>query len=105
MDLSDLLRKLAGPSSERQGRRKVAGSHPRGEQLARLTRSHGLDITRLSKSIGESPKMGADVDLEGYSSGGFSTTEGSREGNRPVLAATLGKGGRRSRGRGARRQS
>jgi hypothetical protein len=79
VDLSDLLHKLAGPSSEHQGGRQVASSHPQGEELARLTRSHGLNITRLSKSIGESLKMGADVNLEGYSSGGFSATEGSRE--------------------------
>jgi curved DNA-binding protein CbpA len=84
VDLSDLLRKLAGLSSERQGGRKVAGSHPRGEELARLTRSLGLNTTRLSKSIGESLKMGADVNLGGdssggFSAGGFSATEGSRE--------------------------
>jgi hypothetical protein len=98
MDLSDLLRKLAGLSSERQSGRKVAGSHPRGEELARLTRSLGLNTARLSKSIGESLKMGADVNLGGDSSGGFSATAGSRE-KPSVLATTLGKRGRRSRGR------
>jgi curved DNA-binding protein CbpA len=60
VDLRNLLRKLAGLSNEPSGGRKEAGSQARGEELARLARSLGLNITRLSKSVGESLKVGAD---------------------------------------------
>ena len=63
-DLSNLLRRLAGLSSARRGRggREAASPRARGEQLAHLARSIGLNITLLSKGLGESLKTGSAVD-------------------------------------------
>ncbi len=54
VDLSDLASKLAG-------RRKEDSTRPRGEEAARLVRLLGVDLSRISKLLGESVKANAKV--------------------------------------------
>ena len=93
-DLSVLLSKLAGFSSERAAGRKEGSFQLQGEEVARLAKVLGVDIsrisglvgkdiTRLSKLLGENIKMNAKASIGHARSGGFSATdEGVSSGNR-----------------------
>ena len=83
VDLSDLLRKLAG----RSGGHEEGSFQLQGEEVARLAKLLGVDIsrvsgllgkdiTRLSKLVGEHIKMNAETSFgDARSSGGFSATD------------------------------
>ena len=91
-DLSVLLSKLAGLSSERAAGRKEGSFQLQGEEVARLAKVLGLDITRLSKLLGENIKMNAEASIGHARSGGFSATdEGVSSGNRAGAGNKLRK--------------
>ena len=85
-DVSDLLSKLAGLSSERSAGRKEGSFQLQGEEVARLAKVLGVDIsriselvgkdiTRLSKLLGENIKINAEASIGHARSGGFSATD------------------------------
>jgi len=91
-DLSVILSKLAGLSSERAAGRKEGSFQLQGEEVARLAKVLGLDITRLSKLLGENIKMNAEASIGHARSGGFSATdEGVSSGNRAGAGNKLRK--------------
>ena len=93
VDLSELLSKLTGLSSDRSGGLKEGNFQLRGEEVARLARLLGVDmsrisellgkdISRLSKLVGENIKTNARVDLGDARSGGLSATDEEMEGGK-----------------------
>ncbi len=93
VDLSDLLSKLTDLSSDRSGGSKGGSFQLRGEEVARLAKLLGVDISRisellgkdisrLSKLVGENTKVNARVNLGDARSGGSSTTEEKRSGEK-----------------------
>ena len=65
VDLSDLLSKL----SDRSGGHKEGSFRLRGEEIARLTRLFGMDISGLSRLLGEHTKTKAATGLGNAGSG------------------------------------
>ena len=65
MDLSDLLSKL----SDRSGGHKEGSFRLRGEEIARLTRLFGMDISGLSRLLGEHIETNAATGLGNAGSG------------------------------------
>src|SRR5918997_282627 len=85
VDLSDLSSKLAGLARDHAGRRKEGGTRPRGGEAARLVKLLGVDLSHISKLLGESVKANAKVSF------GDDGTEGSPA--RSEDASTRGSSG------------
>jgi molecular chaperone DnaJ len=83
VDLSDLLSKLADLSSERAGGRKEGGFQLQGEDIARVAKHLGVNISHLSKLLGENIKVNAKVSFGDAQTGGFSATDEDVSGEKP----------------------
>ena len=70
VDLSDFLSKLA---RDHPGRREEGSSRPRGEEVARLVKLLGVDLSRISKLLGENIKANAKVSFGDARTGGSSS--------------------------------
>ena len=75
VDLSNLLGKLAGLSSDRAGGHEAGSRKLQGEDVARIAKYLGVDISRLSKLLGENIKVNAKVSFGDAQSGEFSATD------------------------------
>jgi curved DNA-binding protein CbpA len=75
VDLSNLLGKLAGLSSDRAGGHKAGSRKLQGEDVARIAKYLGVDISHLSKLLGENIKVNATVSFGDAQSGEFSATD------------------------------
>jgi curved DNA-binding protein CbpA len=75
VDLSNLLGKLADLSSDRAGGRDAGSRTLQGEDVARIAKHLGVDISRLSKLLGENIKVNATVSFGSAQSGEFSATD------------------------------
>ena len=75
VDLSNLLGKLADLSSDRAGGREAGSRTLQGEDVARIAKHLGVDISRLSKLLGENIKVNATVSFGSAQSGEFSATD------------------------------
>jgi molecular chaperone DnaJ len=94
VDLADLSSKLAG-------RRKEGSTRPRGEEAARLVRLLGVDLSRISKLLGESVKANAKLSFGDAGTKGSSTRSedasarrSSGAGNQPREKGVKGPGAR-----------
>ena len=103
VDLSDLLGKLAGLSSERFGERAEGSRKLQGEDIARIAKRLGVDISRLSKVLGENIRVNAKVSFEDASSGRFSATDEKVSGRKPSGVRNQAQG-KRVKGPSARRR-
>ncbi len=74
-DLSDLLSRLADLSSDRAGERKEGSFQLQGEDIVRVAEHLGVNISRLSKVLGENITVNAKVSFGDTQTGGFSATE------------------------------
>ena len=74
VDLSDLLGKL-NDLSGRGGGRKEGSLRLRGEVIANVAKLLGVDITHLSKHLGENIKTNAKVSFGNAQTGEFSATD------------------------------
>ena len=74
VDLSDLLGILSD-LSERAGGRKEGSFRLRGEDVANVAKLLGVDITHLSKHLGENIKTNAKVSFGNAQTGEFSATD------------------------------
>jgi curved DNA-binding protein CbpA len=75
VDLSNLLGKLAGLSSDRAGGHEAGSRKLQGEDVARIAKYLGVDISHLSKLLGENIKVNATVSFGDAQSGEFSATD------------------------------
>jgi curved DNA-binding protein CbpA len=75
VDLSSLLGKLAGLSSDRAGGHEAGSRKLQGEDVARIAKYLGVDISHLSKLLGENIKVNATVSFGDAQSGEFSATD------------------------------
>jgi DnaJ-class molecular chaperone len=103
VDLSDLLGKLAGLSSERIGERDEGSRKLQGEDIARIAKRLGVDISRLSKVLGENIRVNAKVSFEDAPSGRFSATDEKASGRNPSGVRNQSQG-KRVKGPSARRR-
>ncbi len=101
VDLSDLLSKLADLTGDQRGRRMEGSTRPRGEEVARLVKLLGLDLSRISKLLGESVKANAKVSFgDGGTEGSSARSEDasarrpSGAGNQPREKGVKGPGAR-----------
>jgi len=74
VDLSDLLGKLSDLSG-RAGGRKEGSLRLRGEAIANAAKLLGVDITHLSKHLGENIKTNAKASFGNAQTGEFSATD------------------------------
>ena len=80
VDLSNLLSKL----SDHSGGSREGSFQLRGEEIARLTKLFGMDISRFSKVLGEHIKTNAATGLGNAGTGEASATgEATSSGNQP----------------------
>ncbi len=63
-DLSDLVRKLVDLSNNRAGRQSEGGFRLQGEDVARVAERLGVNMSRLSKVLGENIKVNAKVSFD-----------------------------------------
>jgi curved DNA-binding protein CbpA len=75
VDLSNLLGKLAGLSSDRAGGHEAGSRKLQGEDVARIAKYLGVDIPHLSKLLSENIKVNATVSFGDAQSGEFSSTD------------------------------
>lgn len=75
VDLSDLLSKLANLSSNRTDGREEGSFQLQGEDIARVAKHLGMDITRLSKLLGENIRVNAKVSFGDSQPGTFSAPD------------------------------
>jgi hypothetical protein len=75
VDLFNLRGKLADLPSDRAGRRDAGSRTLQGEDVARIAKHLGVDISRLSKLLGENIKVNATVSFGSAQSGEFSATD------------------------------
>lgn len=83
IDLSGLLGKLANLSSVRADGRKEDSLQLHGEDIARIAKHLGVDMTSLSKLLGEHIKVNAKVSFGESQSSRFSTSDERVSGSRP----------------------
>ena len=76
VDLSDLLGKLNDLSGRAGGRKKEGSFRLRDEDISTVAKLLGVDITRLSKHLGENIKTNAKVSFGNAQTGEFSATDG-----------------------------
>jgi curved DNA-binding protein CbpA len=80
VDLSDLLIKLGYLSGDRTGKRQKEGSWElRVEDIARVAKLLGVNLSRISKLLDENAKVRMDVNFGDDRPGGASTTQTSSE--------------------------
>jgi len=89
VDLSDLSSKLADLTSDHAGRRNESSTRPRGEEAARLVKLLGVDLSRISKLLGESVKANAKVSF-----GDAGTEESSARSEEASARRSSGAGNR-----------
>jgi DnaJ-class molecular chaperone len=63
-DLSDLVRKLVDLSNNRAGGQREGGFRLQGEDVARVAERLGVNMSRLSKLLGENIKVNAKVSFD-----------------------------------------
>jgi DnaJ-class molecular chaperone len=63
-DLSDLVRKLVDLSNDRTGGQREGGFRLQGEDVARVAERLGVNMSRLSKLLGENIKVNAKVSFD-----------------------------------------
>ncbi len=96
VDLADLSSKLAGLARDHAGRRKESSARPRGEEAARLVGLLGVDLSRISKLLGDSVKANAKVSF------GDAGTEASPARSEDASARGSSGAGNRPREKGAK---
>jgi curved DNA-binding protein CbpA len=82
VDLSDLLSKLADLARDRPDGRKEGGTQSRGEDVARRVRLLGVDVSRISKLLGENIKASAQVNFGNAGTGEPSSPGGDASARR-----------------------
>ena len=102
VDLSDLLGKL-NDLSGRGGGRKEGSLRLRGEVIANVAKLLGVDITHLSKHLGENIKTNAKVSFGDGQTGGFSATDEKNVAKKPPGVGKKPRG-KRVKGPRARRR-
>ena len=75
VDLSDLLDKLVYLSGDRAGRQKEGGRKLRGEDVARVARLLGVNLSRIPELLGKNVKVRMDVSFGDGRPGRTSTAE------------------------------
>jgi molecular chaperone DnaJ len=75
VDLSDLLDKLVYLSGDHAGRQKEGGRKLRGEDVARVARLLGVNLSRIPELLGENVKVRMDVSFGDGRPGRTSTVE------------------------------
>ena len=103
IDLSDLLSKLADLSSDRAGGREEGSRNLQREDIARIAKHLGVDISRFSKLLGENIKMNAKVSFGDAQSGRFSATDKGVSGGKSSGVSNKAQG-KRVKGPNARRR-
>jgi DnaJ-class molecular chaperone len=83
VDLPDLLSKLANIASDQAGGRKAGNGRLQGEDIARIAKHLGVDISRLSKLVGENIKVSAQVSFGKAKSGEFSAKDEDTSSRKP----------------------
>jgi curved DNA-binding protein CbpA len=83
IDLSNLLGKLASLSSDQAGAREAGSGRLQGEDVARIAKHLSVDISRLSKLLGENIKVNAQVSFGNAQSGEFSATDEDLSSGKP----------------------
>ncbi len=101
VDLSDLLSKLADPASDHPGRRKESSTRPRGEEVARLVKLLGVDVSRISNLLRVNIKTNAKVNFGYTRTEEFSATDEDMSARR---SSGAGNQPREKRVRGPRAQ-